>query len=635
MSVLWRMCLALMLVPYCSFSTENEVPLHTTTWLSEGKNTLVHLSRGHTRRFHFILRKKTTALMLTVSPCSGRIEWSLTATTLKDKPAKDQYWSFKKSEPEVWWRKSAGEKTLHTYAGNTVDTYQGPALHLVSVYSLRIKSTQEDTHAQVYVHKGPALWGLFPELPFDYRVHLLGVGMSSVTLTWSPSPSVTEAPHTHTNKRLYEHCVTINRKHNYRSLCAAQEEKGEMKVKLKKKTMVKLDRFDKLVCVCKDVENVCTIADLLPNTLYYFDVFVIDRINGTSAAYTGAVARTHAESHASAELRVHTEPYREPWTHSVSSLREGQVQWLTLRSGADEKRSFSFRPRGGQRNGLLTLLSCNNTHTLSHTLYVSVSARGNELTSQKVEDKLIQIWLQGFSSYLIQLQLSARNTHAAEKEETVCVKMQAASAFHRRGAPALPHTLTIKSFNTLRTCTSVTLAWMGTEERGLYCLYRRRADEQSERSGDGVIQVIQRSEPDRDGVIHHGQMSESGGDRVTRGGRRCKTGQTRVVWHGLKGETGGERKVSCEKKSETGKNRVMPHEQKSDTDPCLAPESRPPDQRVLCKYFQELDARRAVTTETVGGLEAGTLYTFDVYLMRRWAIPLKYNSKTVRTRRDC
>ncbi|KAI5610910.1 protein NDNF-like, partial [Silurus asotus] len=506
-------------------------------------------------RLHFTLRKKTPALTLTVSPCSGSVEWSLTAHSLKDKTAKEHYWSFKKSEPEVWWRKSASEKTLYTYSGSAVETYMAPALHPVSVYTLRITATQEDTHTQVYLHEGFTPLGVFPELPFEPQVHVLGVGMSSVTLTWSSSPSVikslTTHTHAHTHTTAYVYCVTMNRKHNYRSLCAAQEEKGGMKDEWNKGAVDKLDKSRERVCVCEEVESVCTVSELQPNTLYYFDVFVVDKINSTSAAYTGTVAHTHAES------RTHADLHTPPHTEGVTPLREGQVQWVTLSSGAGVKQSFRFRPRGGQKNGLLTLLSCNDTHTLTHTLSVSVSARGNEVTSQEVGDQLVQVWLQGYASYLIQLRLSARHTPAAQRE-TVCVKMQASSAFHRRGAPALPHTLHIKSFNTLRTCSSVTLAWMGTEERGLYCLYRRRVEEGGETGGHGVIR-----------------------------------------------------------------------------DQCLAPESRPPDQRVLCKYFQELDARRAVTTATVGGLEAETLYIFDIYLMRRWALPVKYHSKMVRTRRDC
>lgn len=512
----------------------------------------------------------------------------------------------------MWWKKSASEKTLHTYTGNAVDTYEGPAHHLGSVYTLRIKSTQKNTHAHVYLHEGAAPRGVFPELPTNPKVHVLGVGMSSVTLTWSTSPSIIKSLHKHTHTQLYVYCVTVNKKHNYRSLCAAQEEKEGMKYEWKKKAMIKLDRFKERVCVCEEVESVCTVSELQPNTLYYFDVFVIDRRNGTSAAYTGMAIHTHAASH------THTDQRRHAHTHSMTPLREGQVQWVTLR--ASENRRFRFRPRGGQKNGLLTLLSCNNTHL--NTLSVSVSAQGNELTSQEVGDQLVQMWLHGFSSYLIQLTCRReRNTHAKGRD-TLCVKMQASSAFHRRGAPALPHTLHIKSFNTLRTCSSITLAWMGTEERGLYCLYRRKASETLQTQGG-------------ERVRRGGETSETGEEGVIRSGERSETSEEGVIWGVSESETSKNVAICSEQKSVTARNQMMPHKRRSDMDRCLAPESRPPNQRVLCKYFQELDARRAVTTATVGGLEAETLYTFDIYLMRKWALPVKYHSKTVRTRRDC
>lgn len=40
-------------------------------------------------RLYFTLKKKTSAMSVTVSPCSLPIEWSLAAHTLKDKPLKN------------------------------------------------------------------------------------------------------------------------------------------------------------------------------------------------------------------------------------------------------------------------------------------------------------------------------------------------------------------------------------------------------------------------------------------------------------------------------------------------------------------------------------------------------------------
>lgn len=446
---------------------------------------------------------------------------------------------------------------LHSYSGSAVEAYQGPTYSASSIYVLRLRSTERDTLVDVYLHEGPGPSGAFPELPPDPRVHALGVGMTSVTLSWTPSPSVKSSQWS--RKQGYEYCVTANRKHNFRSLCAARQgQRGERERKRGRKdqqgrsvvllkawwgqqwntfedhgssSVVQADAVGP-GCVCREVESVCTVSDLLPDTQYYFDVFVVDRVNRTSAAYTGTFTHTHAEARGVA-----------------TPLKDGQVQWVTLSSGSGSEQRFSFRPRGGQQNGLLTLHSCNSTKAK-----VAVSSRGRLLSSQEVGDQLAQIWLHGSPSYLIQLDAVASAKDDPEKSK-VCVKMQASSAFHRRGAPVVPVTLQLKSFNKLRSCSSVTLAWMGTEERSLYCLYQRRV-------------------PDHPGRPDH-------------------------------------------------------------TDRCLDPESRPAAERILCKYFQELDPRRAVTTAAVGGLRPGSLYQFDVYLMRRWGLPIKYHSKTVRTRREC
>ncbi|KAL7872667.1 hypothetical protein AOLI_G00117380 [Acnodon oligacanthus] len=74
--------------PLSALQPENEVPLRPTAWLTDRTHTSVYLNSGRTRRLYFTVRKKTLSLELTVSPCSGAVEWSLTSRSLKDKPAK-------------------------------------------------------------------------------------------------------------------------------------------------------------------------------------------------------------------------------------------------------------------------------------------------------------------------------------------------------------------------------------------------------------------------------------------------------------------------------------------------------------------------------------------------------------------
>ncbi|XP_030643037.1 protein NDNF [Chanos chanos] len=577
MTISWYLSLtaALLLGPWGSLTLsalapENEVPLRPTNWLQEDKVTTVNLPKGRTRRLYFTLRKRTTSMSVTVSPCAVPIEWTLTARMLKDKPKNPHCkWSAKKSLPEVWWRNSGREAKIYTFTGNALDVYTGPAYAPASIYILRLKSREQDTKVSVYLHEGPEPSGVFPQLPADPRVHTLGVGMTSVTLSWAASSSVPLLGPT--DKQNHEYCVLVNRKHNYRSLCAAQEEirnEGEKEYGRETKDKQIKDsvwpvlkdwwwqqwdtledrplthNYEEPDCICKGTENVCTVSDLLPDTQYYFDVFVIDRKNGTSAAYTGTFSRTHEEA--------------QP---AVTVLREGQVQWVTLQDPRSSRQQgeqiFSFRPRGRQQNGLLTLQSCDSTHKVK----VTVSTKGKVLMSQEVGERVAQIWLQGGPVYLIQLQIvetPSVRSNKGSRTSKVSLKMQASSAYHRRAAPVFPATLQMKSFNKLRTCNSVTLAWMGTEERSLYCVYQRKLPNNGKKTGS-----------------------------------------------------------------------------KGDMDQCLSPETRPSSERVLCKYFQELNPRRAVTTAVIGGLEPGVVYMFDVYLVRRWGLPIKYYSKTVRTRREC
>ncbi|KAM6916223.1 protein NDNF [Xenentodon cancila] len=557
-----------------ALAPENEVPLRPTTWLPEGKITSVTLPKGKTRRLYFTLKKKASAMSVTVSPCDLPIEWSLAARTLKDKPFKSLQWSTKKSMPEVWWRGPGTEEKVHSFAGNTADTYKGPSHPRASIYILRLRSKQQNTRATVYLHEGPGPSGIFPLLPSDSNIRTLGVGMTSVTLSWAPSASITGLPHAEDS---YGYCVLVNSQQNYPSLCAAQEsmrkendqnrDKTERSRRVTVRPMLKewwwqqkdafpetqsppsslADVYADVQCVCEGTESVCTVSELLPDTSYYINVFVIDMLNGTSAAYKGTFARTHEEARP-----------------AITSLKEGELRWVTFRDGgSNSEQFFSFRPQGWQQRGLLTLQSCGGGEKIK----VTVSSKGQVLTSQGVGADLVHIWLQGGPSYLIHLERDGTTTEQlpSAKDQALpgslmsSVKMQISSAYHRRGIPSLPPTLQIKSFNRLRGCNSVTLAWMGTEERSLYCVYSR------------------------------------------------KLGRAEV---------------------EAGRVSAL-------TAPCLGPESRSDTERVLCKYFQELNPRRAVTTAVIGGLEPGMAYVFDVYLMRRWGIPIKYASKMVKTRNEC
>ncbi|KAL4640139.1 protein NDNF-like [Arapaima gigas] len=545
------LCCPLQLLRTLAMVLENEVPLGQAAWLPEGRVTPVHLPEDHPRRLYFKLQKRTSHLSVTIIPCDVPVEWSLFASMLEEKPIK-LHWTAKKSVPDIWWRHLGKSIKMYSNIGNAVDTYTGPASTHGSIYIVKLHSREQETRVSVYLQEGGGPLEVFPELPADPHVHIMGVGMSSITLHWAPTPSAMKQE---SHGEWYHYCVLVNRRHNYRGLCAAleamrrdrkTEEEDQHRTKIwlahnrkQQKQRGSLQKDNGFLtfpsvnilgsqCVCLGKENVCTASELQPDTRYYFDVFSIDELNGTSVAYAGTSAYTHAEAKSVAGMSI--------------TLQEGELTRVVLQgNGPQSSQVLSFRPRGWSSSALLTLQGCN-----TQQVKLTVSNRVKVLTAQSVAEDLIQIWLQGSPIYLVHLDNMVSN-------ESTVVEIQASSAYHRQAAPVLPTTLKVRSFRKLRTCSSVTLAWHGTEERNLYCVYRQQI-----------------------------------------GGRE-----------------------------QTNHNK------------CWTPESRSDTEQVLCKYFQELNPQRLVTTATVSGLEPGTAYVFDVYMMRRIGIAVKYHSKTVHTRKHC
>ncbi|KAJ8391769.1 hypothetical protein AAFF_G00085410 [Aldrovandia affinis] len=531
MALPWGHCLmvAVLCGPVWALGPENEVPLRPTSWLPDSQLTPIHLPKDRTRRLYFTLRTRSPAMTLTVSPCDVPIEWSLSARTLKDKASKSLHWSSKKSTPEVWWRGPGTEAKMHAYTGDAVDTFRGPGYAQASVYILKLKSRGRDTRATVYLQEGSwAPGGGVPRAaPRPARPHGGGghdqchpqLGAQRLrpdAPTGRPRLPVLRAgePRAQLPER-----VRRPRGHGEGEEEEGEEGEGAAGDGVADTQGVVVAAVGLLRggegpavetdadtaeprCACRGTESVCTVSELTPDTLYYFDVFVTGAANGTGAAYAGTSARTHEEARP-----------------AVTPLGEGERRWAALQGGGG--RLFSFRPRGWRQSALLTLQSCGGRGRQGHRL-------------QQGADAGVPAGGPGGDAGV--------------------------AAGEALAPPALPRTLHIKSFSKLRRCSSVTLAWLGTEERSLYCVYRRRLAGEGEEGGPGGV---------------------------------------------------------------------------ADDDRCLGPESRPETERVLCKYFQELNPRRAVTTATVEGLEPGGAYVFDVYLMRRWGIPIKYHSKTVRTRKDC
>ncbi|NXC17923.1 NDNF protein, partial [Corythaeola cristata] len=512
--------------------------------LADGKETTIHLLKDIPKRYYFVLEegRALAPFTITVTPCDVPIEWSIlmhkASAGFLGKAARGDHDTQQVSKSQ---KSPSMVSTIFNYKGNSVETYMGMSSHS-ALYMLEFLSTERDTHITVYLTTDTTSGHLYPELPMDPRIDVIGIGHTTVTLTWKHSPSVLQ------HRENIQYCLLVNEKHNYKSLCAAETAIRSSGMKLPPTLALSLSPYllepqqvmilsnselsiiNKVTSgevrqICMGTKNTYTVPNLSPSTQYYFDVFVVNLLTNASAAYTGTFARTLEEP--------------EP---KVMELKDGKVIQIVL--DGKKQKFYSLQYQARHRKIQFTFQSCRGQ------VQVHITKNGKTVASENVSG-LRYFSLKGklLDTYLVQL----RST----EEFNSSVKVQVSPHFHKPLFPLLPESLKIKSFSKLRTCNSVTIAWLGTQEENKYCVYKKRIEDDQ-------------------------------------------------VWMELQS-----------------------------ADRCSGPESRHKSEKVLCKYFYDINLQRAVTTETIKGLDAGTLYLFDVYLFGPSGIPVRYHSKVVKTRKKC
>ncbi|NXT27354.1 NDNF protein, partial [Syrrhaptes paradoxus] len=512
--------------------------------LADGKETTIHLLKDIPKRYYFVLEegRALAPFSITVTPCDVPIEWSIlehkASASFLGKTTQGDHDTQEVSKSQ---KAPSMVSTIFNYKGNSVETYMGMSSHS-ALYMLEFLSTERDTHITVYLTTDTTSGHLYPELPMDPRIDVIGIGHTTVTLTWKHSPSVLQ------HRENIQYCLLVNEKHNYKSLCAAETAIRSSGMKLPLALALSLSPYllepqqvmilsnselsiinkassGEVRQICMGTKNTYTVPNLSPSTQYYFDVFVINLLTNASAAYTGTFARTLEEP--------------EP---KVAELKDEKVIQVVL--DGKKKKSYSLQYQAIHKKIQFIFQMCHGQ------VQVHITKNGKTVASENISG-LRYFSLKGklLDTYLVQLRSTEKSNSS--------VKVQVSSHLHKPLFPLLPESLKIKSFSKLRTCNSVTIAWLGTQEESKYCVYKKRMEDDQ-------------------------------------------------VWMELQS-----------------------------ADRCSGPESRPKSEKVLCKYFYDINLQRAVTTETIKGLDAGTLYLFDVYLFGPSGIPVSYHSKVVKTRKKC
>ncbi|XP_041032167.1 protein NDNF-like [Carcharodon carcharias] len=412
---------------------------------------------------YFLVKEDKSPFSVTVTPCDAALEWRL---TIQDWPTHSAHRSGRSQELE--WD-SDTPRDLFTYKGNAVKSYVRISSHS-AFYMLQLMSIESNTQIRVYMTTNPQSEPPDPEIPFDPRVDVTSVGQTTVTLAWNASPSIL---------RYQEHiqyCLLINQKQNYKSLCAAKtqverldDHRPDVPVvsiysggrvvhltgmedlllpsRVLSSSFSKEPKLD-VMQLCVGNRNVYSMSELQPNTRYYFDVFAVNVLTNTSSAYTGTFAKTLQ--------------WPDP---KILDLKEGIMIQVYVRKGG--QKFYSFRPDTWHRRAQFTFYSCGK-------VYVQIERNGKLALSGKVENlKHFQLKGKAKTRYVIGIK-------STESSETP-VKILASTRPNKALFPRLPASLKLKTFDKLRTCNSVTVAWLGTQEQNKYCLYKREIREQVEK----------------------------------------------------------------------------------------------------------------------------------------------------------
>lgn len=420
-----------------------------------------------------MVEEDNTPLSVTVTPCDAPLEWKLSLQELPEEASADGSGDPEPLDQQKQQKTNLEGTELFSYKGNDVEYFLSSSSPS-GLYQLELLSTEKDTHFKIYATTTPESDQPYPELPYDPRVDVTSLGRTTITLVWKPSPTASVL------KQPIEYCVVINKEHNFKSLCAVEAKLGaDDAFMMAPKPGLDFSPFDfahfgfptdnlgkdrsflakpspkvgrhgywkpkvDIQKICIGNKNIFTVSDLKPDTQYYFDVFMVNTNTNLSTAYVGTFAKTKEEA-----------------KRKIVELKDGRVTDVFVKRKGTK--FLRFAPVSSHQKASFFIHSCLDA------VQVQVRRDRKLILSQNVEG-VRQFRLRGKpkAKYLIRLK--------GNKKGTSMLKILATTKPNKQAFPSLPEDTRIKAFDKLRTCSSVTVAWLGTQERRKFCIYRKEVD---------------------------------------------------------------------------------------------------------------------------------------------------------------
>ncbi|XP_072256624.1 protein NDNF-like [Pyxicephalus adspersus] len=413
-------------------------------------------------RYYFNVNRSQSAVTVRVTPCESPILWTLSFLAAHDS---FEQWAFRQKHHH------RAPQALYSFEGNGEETFSS-AVTSDGFFFLDIISLESDTSFEVFVWKNQDGIPPWPQLPSDPRVDVLSVQDDKVKLSWKPSLGPAEAD--------FEYCVFINKKHNFKTLCAIplsakksldghQDDEDDMTLNViaegfKKKVNAypKPSKSLRIPGVVKYETNefwssqslvgshrVCvgpwtnaTIPNLKPKSLFYFDVFAISRKHGTSVAYTGTFAETKAK-----------------YKSQVPKLPNDEEVNIFLKSKgvkvvAVDPPSYGFK--------WLFVHSC------LHKVHIQIILNGQVQLSQNINGaQNFKLGGNSKGSFVISLK--------SGKGGLGLVKLFATNMHNNLPFPSLPSAINLSVSK--KSCSSATLTWTSNGYGNKYCIYARHIEQ--------------------------------------------------------------------------------------------------------------------------------------------------------------
>ncbi|KAH3869359.1 protein NDNF-like [Dreissena polymorpha] len=437
---------------------------YDTNAIPDGIEVNPYLFFNATKKFFYLLDTTVPKLDFTLTPCASPILWQVTH---RKRSSDHRHELGKEADSAVVDFKPVVNTNdiLYTFRGETAETLRLD-LPREGIYTIEITSLNSDSYVQIFVSSSPDI-ERFPDLPADTRVREIDKKKDSFTVEWESSPD-----EQHFGDSL-EYCIAVNRRRSFKTLCSVESHRnGDPKPTLppgngfgfstdiyKKRLLkqnaqpIQAQRKGSIFLKCIGQNRKATFEKVKTRYGYYVDVFVKHTLTDgryRSRQYVGTYVKTNRK-------------------RKFPKLKNGKTR-IAKFTKRTRKITYLFYNSKSTRDLHLALSSC------SGKVNVEIKGVNGTLLKAGVKGtKVLNITDAPQGQYLITIQLKT-----VRYKTSVHVSMVARKKLLK--VPILPEDRTVKVFDNLSSCSSVTVAFIGTSTKQTYCLYKTEISKENSTS---------------------------------------------------------------------------------------------------------------------------------------------------------